>query len=169
KAYASGATGIWGHLVGGWQVNTIAQFQSGVPFSIGNNCCEDHQGTIRGAYAPGRTRPPKQDFRKTGFAFDPTAFVDPTSIHGTTSYNDMRGGGINNWNIAVFKNFHLTEATRLQFRAELFNAFNHAQFGTPTHVMGDSNFGKYTIASLTGNRAGQGPPIVPEPASVLEG
>jgi hypothetical protein len=42
----------------------------------------------------------------------------------------LRGPGINNWDIALFKNFSIREGLRAQFRLEGYNAFNHTQFST---------------------------------------
>jgi len=50
---------------------------------------------------------------------------------GNAGRNIMRGPGINNWDLAIFKNFHFTERVYLQFRAEAFNAFNHTQLNNP--------------------------------------
>jgi hypothetical protein len=44
--------------------------------------------------------------------------------------NSLRGPGVNKWDLAVFKNFRWTEQVRAQFRAEMFNAFNHPSFTT---------------------------------------
>ena len=49
-----------------------------------------------------------------------------------------------NFDLAVLRNFRITERKQLQFRFEAFNAFNHAQFFGPASVQGeilDANFG----------------------------
>jgi len=56
--------------------------------------------------------------------------------------NSIRGPGINNWDISFLKLFKLTEALNLQFRAEMFNAFNHAQFLNPDNSGFSSTFGQ---------------------------
>jgi hypothetical protein len=43
----------------------------------------------------------------------------------------VRGPGINNWDLAVFKNFRFSERTNLQFRTEFFNVLNHPQYLNP--------------------------------------
>ena len=53
---------------------------------------------------------------------------------------------MNNWDIATEKNAQFRETLRLQFRAEFFNAWNHAQFLNPDHTVGDANFGQVTQA-----------------------
>jgi len=49
-------------------------------------------------------------------------------------------------NLGVFKNFKITEQTKLQFRMETFNAFNHPRFGGPNTDPGSANFGRVTPA-----------------------
>jgi hypothetical protein len=50
---------------------------------------------------------------------------------GNSGKGIIQGSGNNNWDINFSKNFMLTERHKVQFRAELFNAFNHAQFDDP--------------------------------------
>jgi hypothetical protein len=63
--------------------------------------------------------------------------------------NVLRGPGINNWDFSIQKDFKFTEAKSLEFRGELFNAFNHVQFYSPTLQdganAGDSLFGQVSI------------------------
>ena len=47
---------------------------------------------------------------------------------GTMSKTLLRGPGINNWDIALFKNINIRESIRAQFRSEFYNTFNHTQF-----------------------------------------
>jgi hypothetical protein len=49
---------------------------------------------------------------------------------GNAAKTLIRGPGINNWDIAIFKNFPIREQMRFQFRGELYNAFNHTQFSS---------------------------------------
>jgi predicted homoserine dehydrogenase-like protein len=50
--------------------------------------------------------------------------------------NSLRGPGINKWDIALFKNFLMREGKwRWQFRAEMFNAFNHPSFTTVANTL----------------------------------
>lgn len=67
---------------------------------------------------------------------------------GDSSRRFFHGPGINNWDISLFKDTHLTERFNLQFRAEFFNAFNHAQFGMPDGNIDDkSTFGEVSTAN----------------------
>ena len=53
----------------------------------------------------------------------------------------IHGPGLNNFDIGIQKHFNIDETRRVQFRAEMFNAFNHAQFGQPNGQVGNRNFG----------------------------
>ena len=73
----------------------------------------------------------------------------PLFSHGGMGRNVLRGPGINNWDFSIQKDFKFTEAKSLEFRGELFNAFNHVQFYSPTLQdganAGDSLFGQVSI------------------------
>ena len=63
----------------------------------------------------------------------------------------LRGPGVNNWDLSVFKKFRLGDDERrfLQMRLEMFNAFNHPQFGNPaTNLASPSTFGRITSTSV---------------------
>jgi len=58
---------------------------------------------------------------------------------GNTPFNALRGPGRQNWNLSVFKSFVFSESrgSKLEFRAEFFNAFNHTEFnGVNTNLSG---------------------------------
>jgi hypothetical protein len=57
----------------------------------------------------------------------------------------FHGPGFNNWDLALHKLTRIGERTALEFRAELFNAFNHVQFTNPNGDIG-GNFGQVTSA-----------------------
>jgi hypothetical protein len=60
----------------------------------------------------------------------------------------MYGPGVHNWDIGIEKNWGLPlgEGSRLQLRGELFNAFNHAQFGQPNSAVAAPTFGLISSA-----------------------
>ena len=68
-------------------------------------------------------------------AFNPTVFALPAvGTLGDPSRNLMRGPGIENWNISLVKGIPIWERVHLQFRVEMYNAFNHTQFSTERFV-----------------------------------
>jgi Carboxypeptidase regulatory-like domain len=79
----------------------------------------------------------------------------PLFSFGDMGRNVLRGPGINNWDISLMKNFAFTESKYLQFQTNFFNAFNHAQFFSPTSsegsVGGSSEFGQVTTDSTPSN------------------
>ena len=65
--------------------------------------------------------------------FDPVTFL-PSPGCGTFGNSNRRffhGPGLNNWDLALVKDTRITESKSLQFRAETFNTWNHAQFENP--------------------------------------
>jgi hypothetical protein len=120
-------------VLGGWQIQGIVTFQGGFPFTP---VIATDPHNIGFAYAR------RADVIGTGkvdkcipercFNIDDFRVPQPF-IPGNAGRNIIRGPGINNWDLAVFKNFSFTESIYLQFRAEAFNAFNNTQFGQPNN------------------------------------
>ena len=80
----------------------------------------------------------------------PTA--ETLGVLGTASRRFFHGPGLNNWDISLQKDTRLTEGSSLQFRAEFFNAFNHAQFlmrsnGSYSDFADPANFGYVRAAN----------------------
>jgi hypothetical protein len=77
-----------------------------------------------------------------------TAGGVPLFTHGNIRRNALRGPGINNWDFSIQKDFKFMENKSVEFRTELFNAFNHVQFYCPTFQDGtqggDGLFGQVT-------------------------
>lgn len=83
------------------------------------------------------------------FWFSPGAFTcEPLGALGNAGRNILRGPGLNNWDLQLFKDTRITETTRIELRAEAYNAFNHTQF-LPNAVItdiSDPRFGQVTNA-----------------------
>ena len=69
----------------------------------------------------------------------------PLFTFGTLGRNALRGPGINNWDLSLMKHIKVTESKYVEFRAEFFNAFNHAQFLNPDNQGTDSTFGQISF------------------------
>lgn len=129
KRFGSGINPVTDLILGGWQLNTIFQVQSGFPYSI---TARDVSGT-RSSFFPrpnlvgdAHARDPEDPSR----AFNRFAFEQPSEgTFGTSGRNILRGEGLNNVDFSLFKNARITEGLTAQIRAEFFNAFNHTQFG----------------------------------------
>jgi hypothetical protein len=142
--------GFKGKALDGWAMSGITTFQSGFPIRI----TEQDDIELQSSFdfeTPGQPNIAapfhKLDPRGPGnLGFNPGAFTENTVAPGTIG-NAPRtvccGPGINNWEIAFLKITPLSERFKLEFRGELFNAFNHAQFFQPDGNFTDgSDFGR---------------------------
>jgi len=145
---ASDASGLKNALVGGWQVNGIATFQRGFPITI----TAADAGGLNDSFGTNRADivgdPYPDGFNKSIDAwFNTAAFAQPApGRFGSIGRNTLRGPGINNLDLALFKNFDVGRGSRVQFRFESFNAFNHAQFNAPVVNVADNRFGRILSA-----------------------
>jgi hypothetical protein len=117
-------------IVGGWQVSQIATFKTGLPLSISGANYNSYGGNPRPDVV-GDTHvsdPNIHEWFNTG-AFTYASY----GTFGTAPryFSNLRGPHYQNWDTAITKNWLFKESMRIQFRAELFNTFNHAQFYTP--------------------------------------
>lgn len=138
KAFLANAAGLRDKLISGWSVSGIATIQSGLPFTpqLGYNPTNngDSRNPIRPSLNPAFTGEivtgnPNQ-------YFNPAAFVVPANgTYGNVGRDILIGPGIATLDFSALKNTNLSERFKLQFRAELFNILNHANFGTPNPVV----------------------------------
>jgi len=130
-------------LLGGWELSSIATFESGNPFSIGAG--PDNLG-LGGATGNRANIVAPVTYTGTRFQwFSTSSFAKPGPLQfGTAARNDVVCPGRNNWNVAMFKGFQFTERARFEFRAETFNTFNHTQFTSPISSVTAANFGQIT-------------------------
>jgi outer membrane receptor protein involved in Fe transport len=125
----------------GWQLSTIVQSQSGNPVNIvvNNTTFTGTNNTVR----PDVTGP-VAILGSPNRWFDISPFVVPAGRFGTLGRNVVIGPGFNNTDFSVIKRTHLTESQIIEFRWEVFDIFNHANFGQPGRVVGSANFGQIT-------------------------
>jgi hypothetical protein len=85
------------------------------------------------------------------FAFNPAAFANPAAgKFGNSKRDILRNPGDQQWDIALFKNFVLRGAHRIQFRAEVFNFINQPNLSGPNTDITNPNFGR--IITKDGSR-----------------
>jgi hypothetical protein len=122
-------------LIGGWNISDITQIHSGVDFSAGlaeDNANTGTAGTQRANYVPGCQLKPAGFHQSVKAWYNPACFVIPPEYtFGNTERNGYRGPDYDDSDIAVFKNFNITESKFFQFRAESFNTFNHTNLSPP--------------------------------------
>ena len=143
-------------LSNGWAVSGITRFATGLPVTMVETDDQSLEGTgfggpiILPADTPNLVGPLDiTNPRKTGgYYFSPAGFgPSAEGKEGDSARRFFHGPGVNNWDFAVLKNTAITERVNLEFRAELFNIFNHAQFLTPSGITG---FNIATGAATTG-------------------
>jgi hypothetical protein len=142
--------GFRGKVLNGWSVSGITTFQSGFPIRITSQDDVERQGSFdfETPGEPNLTAPfHSWDVRKhDGFGFDPTLFTNdtvPIGEIGNAPRTICCGPGLNNWEFGFMKSTPLSERTRLEFLAQIFNAFNHAQFYQPDgNITDGSDFGR---------------------------
>ena len=138
-------------LISGWQANGILSFATGTPVIIGG-ASNNTQGAI---FTPSGQRPnnngtsAKTSNQNINTWFNTSVFSNPAPFTFGTSPRtlpDVRNPGVCNTDLSFFKNNFFGHESRynVQFRAEAFNALNHAQFGSPDANINDGNFGKIT-------------------------
>jgi len=131
-------------VFGNWQLSGITSFQSGTPINI--TLPGDNAGIGGAPYRPNLTGDPTQGGGSRQVWFNPAAFSKPPlGQFGNSGRNVVRGAGINNTDASLFRNFpHIlkVESSGLQFRAEFYNIFNHANFATYGTTFGSPNFGQ---------------------------
>jgi Carboxypeptidase regulatory-like domain/TonB-dependent Receptor Plug Domain/TonB dependent receptor len=153
KAFLSTLHGPGQLILGGWIANGILTLNSGPPQVI--PCQITTTATTGTCYA--NIIPGVSKYRSGGPAhyYNPAAFTDPpvaTAIGNSNlaplggSNTQVNGPGFRDLDFSIFKEFPVTETTRLQFRAEAFNLTNTPSFNLPSIVdyQNTSNFGEST-------------------------
>lgn len=143
-------TGFTGKLLSGWTISGITRFTTGLPISLS----EGDDASLCGCngvdvpnYNGGAIHflNPRDSGSHQYFTTDAFS-AESLGQAGNANRRFFHGPGLNNWDLALHKDTHITEATLLEFRAEFFNVFNHAQFTNPSGAIDGSNFGQVTGA-----------------------
>jgi Carboxypeptidase regulatory-like domain len=140
KALATGLEGWRDALVRGWSVNSIVTLQSGFPFTPQLSYNPSNNGDTRNPVRPFAN----PDFKgptilgKPGQWFNPKAFLQPpanSGFYGNLGRNSLIGPGLATWDFSTLKETFIHERLNLQFRAEIFNLLNRANFNTPNLIV----------------------------------
>jgi len=133
-------------LLDSWELSGITGYQSGTPFSVINGGSNtqistlDNAGVANGAGAGSYADVIGDPYAKPPFGgknpqsigpllLNPAAFVAPRGLtFGDSGRNFLNNPGRLNFDLALLKHFNITESSRLEFRMEVFNIFNHTQF-----------------------------------------
>ncbi len=133
-------------VIGGWQMNAIFKIDSGLPllFQAPDNVFSFTSWQFPNIKS-GATL--TADNRTIDRWFNTDAFEQPAPFtYGNTPrfVDEIRYSSVNNWDLSLAKNFRPWEQLRIQFRAEMYNAFNRVQFGRANTTFGNNAFGRVT-------------------------
>ena len=183
KRFLGSTTGFANQVVGGWQIANILSISTGNWYTVldadGNFANSDGgAGGVsqrpdlvgdpnRAGIVPGNPNPQCQVLMSQGGLapnqihtptqwFNTCAFADPAlGSFGDVGRNTIEAPGYKEWDFSVFKFFHTSEKTDLEFRAEFFNLLNHTNFlfaesgpqnGNNATILGTPQFGNLTAA-----------------------
>jgi hypothetical protein len=165
--YPSRSRGLNRSMLGGWGISGITTLQTGLPFNITDNMdrCLCGSGGQRPDYiggvvqfvdprsataVPGRpnswfdgttTGAGNPYFRRVGSG---ASVAQGAGRFGNFGRNVFHGPGIANWDFAAYKRTRTGERGLIEFRGELLNGFNHAQFLNPQALITNATFGRIT-------------------------
>jgi len=145
-------------LLSGWKLSGITRFSTGLPVTllelddnslIGTNCAGPNcNGIDVPNVVPGSLN--FTDPRSGQPYFNTSLFTsEQLGQLGNSWRRFFRGPGINNWDMALLKEFAVNERVHFEFRAEFFNTFNHAQF------VATSGFGTPSTGTCVASSPGQ--------------
>jgi hypothetical protein len=157
KRLLAGANGLGNAVVTGWMLNSIVTLQGGFPFSPQLSYNPSNNGD---------TRNPVRPFANPAFTgsvtlgkvdqwFNPNAFLAPANtaanggFYGNVGRNTLVGPGLATWDFSVLKDTRIREKLNLQFRAEIFNLLNRANFNLPNAVVFTPSGVSPTAGSIT--------------------
>ena len=133
-------------LFGRWQAGGSFTAQSGAPFTV--NISSDQANIGAGpAQRPNISGDPNHGPKSPDAWFDTSVFSLPTLYtFGSAPRNAAIGPGLQEFDLSLQKDVRLREAAKLQFRAEVYNLFNRANFNIPNRTAFTANFGRISSA-----------------------
>jgi hypothetical protein len=150
-------SGVSKAVLGGWQFNGVFSAYQGRQFTL--------SASGAALNMPGNAQTPdkvKSSVATLGLAgddgtwFDTSAFARPTGVRfGNVGRNTMRGPGVVNTDLSVFRTFKFTERLNMQFRAESFNLSNTPHFANPNGNANSSSFGRITATQSGADAVGR--------------
>ena len=156
-----GSSAVARGILGDWQMSGIWRLQSGDPFGISGGGGNQSGSFVGGERADLTGQPfnvsqgEKSDWLVS--YMNRAAFAQPAlGTYGNSPRNLFQGPGMNVVDLGISKNFPFKERYRIQFRWEMFNAFNRAHFSNPNNNPVSSAFGLISSTKGYGGGAGGG-------------
>ena len=150
------AKGVEGVFVNGWKIAALGMLRGGLANTvfIGTNTFGNGNFANQRPNAVVGVSPYAADQQPEHW-LNPAAFSLPApGTFGNLGRNTIFGPGFKQLDFSIFKDFHIREKLKLEYRAEFFNICNHPNFDQPNTTFGTSNFGK--IFNTLGRTIGLG-------------
>ena len=146
RQFLASSSGFTNALLGGWQIQGIFIVRSGVPFTV--TVSRDIANTGVGGQRPNRIASGKLDDPTLERWFDTSAFViAPSYTYGNSGLRILSPDIVRTIDMSMFKNFQVTENSKLQFRWEVFNLPNTPSFAAPNGTIDSPTAGRVTATS----------------------
>jgi hypothetical protein len=139
-----------GLLLRNWSIDSIDSVRTGTPFNVLYSPATG-EAFANGLSTPALFRPDQVSGQPVWISdpnapaakrLNPAAFTVPSTFgQGSEGRNNIRGFPLVEIDLAVRRQFNITEKVRLQFRAEGFNIINHPNFGNPLNNIGTCAMG----------------------------
>lgn len=142
-------------LLDGLEVASTGQFQTGQPFTINSifdvnldGNLTDRLNSTNGIIRTGDRQRPVM----LGAGVNPTSLLATVGQDGSVPRNSFRASNLMLFNVAVIKNFRITEDQAFTFRTEIFNLTDRDNFGIPIRFLEAPGFGRATETVTPGRR-----------------
>jgi len=153
RKYATSLNPVMDAVLGGWELSGINTAHTGTPLNVYytastanavSGLSNDYRGqpflrpNVSGSAASQSAAQMINNYF-AGYTFTTPSASAP---FGDLSRNAFRSPGLEQWDMAIDKNFRIREAWSLQFRSEFFNILNHTNFGIPNTTTTSTSFGQ---------------------------
>lgn len=152
KSFAT--SGVAARIFGGWQISPLFQWQTGVPLTP--TLSGNYSNTAGTTDRPDVIADPNKDaphnaqrwFNTSAFVLRPASGAPgATYSFGNAGTGIIKSPGQTILDVSIVRTFAVSERVNMQFRAEIFNALNHTNFGFPNLIADTPQFGSITTAS----------------------
>ena len=147
KHFGTDMKGFADAVLGGWAVTGITTYKSGFPLSITTET--NNLGTFGAGQHVNIIADPHVSNPTIKEWFNTNAFAQPNGFSfgdGPRNMPNLRAPGLHNWDLGIEKWWHWQEKVRIQFRCEMYDAFNNVNFFAPNQQFGNAAFGTITGA-----------------------
>jgi Carboxypeptidase regulatory-like domain len=128
KQFGSGLPTVVDYVIGGWQWNNIITLQSGTPYDLNVNGSPENRPDITGPITVKLDHATALATISGNFSAPPLNGSGVYTRPGTLGRDALYGPGFHDWDSGMMKDFPIKERVKVEFRADVFNMFNHPQF-----------------------------------------